>query len=233
MTRQGRTAHELGGGQVFGVQDPGSAGLDPEDGGGAGVAGKEAQGVATAELQEGAVLDELAAEEFEMECGGLVSPFPEDGDKLSEGEDLGIFSASGGSEHCDVVADDADAEIWIQLAFNHDFGEGLVGVEEEQSSLDDGGMGFGAVCAEGGYESVVVSGGGDYEGGVSGADGGADGLAEAVEQGGVIFVKEEGVAGRVRQAGGWDGLWSLSVDAARLIVVIQPGNIFLTDGHFL
>ena len=88
------------------------------------------------------------------------------------------------------------------MALNHDFGEGLVGVEEEQASLNDGGMGFGAACAEEGYESVMVGGGGDYEGGVSGADGGADGLTEAVEQGGIIFVKEEGVAGRVRQGGG-------------------------------
>ena len=41
---------------------------------------------------------------------------------------LWTFSASGGGEHCNVVADDADAEIWVELAFNHDFGEGLVGV---------------------------------------------------------------------------------------------------------
>jgi hypothetical protein len=190
-----------GGWEVFGEENPGSAGLDFDDGGGAGVAGEEAQGVATAELQEGAVFYELAAEQFEMECGGLVSPLPEDGNQLSVGEDLGTFSASGGGEHCDVVADDTDAEIRVELALNHDSGEGLFGVEEEQASLNDGGMGFGAAGAEEGYESVVVSGGGNYESGVSGADGGADGLTEAFEQGGVIFVKEEGVAGRVRRRG--------------------------------
>lgn len=107
---------------------------------------------------------ELAAEQFEMECSGLVSPLPEDGDQLSVGEDLGAFSASGGSEHCDVVAHDTDAEIRVELALNHDSGEGLFGVEEEQASLNNGGMGFGAACAEEGYKSVVVSGGGDYDG---------------------------------------------------------------------
>lgn len=187
-----------GGWEVFGEKKPGAAGFDFEDGGGAGVAGKEAQGVATAELQAGGVFDELAAEEFEMECSDLVSALPEDGDQLPEGEDLWISSAGGGGEHCDVVADDADAEIRVELTFNHDFGEGLFGVEEEQTSLDDGGMGVGAICAEVGYESVVVSGSGDYDGGVSGADGGADGLADAVEQRGVVFIEDEGVTARVR-----------------------------------
>jgi len=141
------------------------------------------------------VFDELAAEQFEMECGSVVSALPEDGDQLPVGEDPGFVSASGGAEHFDVAADDAHAAPRLELTVDHDFGEGLFGVEEEQASLDDGGMGVGAVCAEEGYESIVVSGGGDYDGGVSGADGGADGLAEAVEQGGVIFVKEEGMAG--------------------------------------
>jgi len=165
------------------VKDPGSASLDFYDGGGAGVAGEEVQRVATAELHEGAVFDELAAEQFEMECSGLVSALPEDGDQLSVGEDLGVSSASGGREHFDVVADGAHAAIGIELTVDHDFGEGLFGVEEEQASLNDGGMGVGAACAEGVGKSVVVSGGGDYEGRVSSTDGGADGLAEAVEQG--------------------------------------------------
>lgn len=95
------------------MEDPGSAGLDSDDGGRGGVGRKEAQGVATAELQAGAVFYELAAEEFEMECGDLVSSLPQDGDQLSEGEDLGLFSASGSSEDCDVVAHDADAEIGV------------------------------------------------------------------------------------------------------------------------
>jgi hypothetical protein len=212
------------------VQDPGSAGLDSDDGRRAGVSGEEMQRVATAELHEGPVFDELAAEEFEMECCDVVSALPEDGDQLSVSEDLGIISASGGSEHFDVGADDADAAIRVKLTVDHDFGEGFFGVEEEQASLDDCGMGVGAVCAKGVGKSVVVSGGGDYEGGVSGTDGDADGLAQAVEQGGVIFIKDE------RVAAGKSGSLGRIADAGRSCncahVEIQPGNIVLTDDHF-
>ena len=179
------------------MEDAGSAGFDVEDGGGGGVAGEEVQGVAAAKLQEGAVFYELAAEQFEMECGGLVTALPEDGDQLSEGEDFGFGSAGGGGEHCDVVPHDADAELRVELSVDQDSGEGLFGVEEEEASLDDSGVGVGAVFAEEGYESVVVLGGGDYEGGVSRADGGADGPAESVEESGVVLVKDEGVAAGV------------------------------------
>lgn len=158
------------------------AGTDSEDGAGAGVvAGKEAQGIATTE-SHGGVFGELTTEQLEMERCGLVSPLPEEGDQLSEGEDVGIFSVSGGEERGNVVPQDRHAAIRVQLTVNDDSGENLVCVEEEQASLNDGGMCVGAALAEVGCEPVVVSGGGNHDGGVTGADGAADGLAEAVEQ---------------------------------------------------
>jgi hypothetical protein len=216
--------------EVFGEKKPGSAGADCEDRGGAGVAGEEVQRVATTELHEWPVFDELAAEEFEMECCDLVSALPEDGDQLSVGEDLGIRPTSGVREHFHVVTHGVDAAIRVELTVHHDFGEGFFSVEEEQASLDDGGMGFGAACAKEGYESIVVSGSSDYDGGVSGADRGADGLAEALEEGGVIFIKDEGVAAGRSGSLGRIVIAGRSCDCAH--VAIRPGNIVLTDDHF-
>jgi hypothetical protein len=133
-----------------------------------------------------------------MERCGLVPPLPKEGNQLSEGEYVGIFPMSGGEECRNIVSYDGGTALRVELTVNDESGENLIGIEEEQASLDDGVMGFAASRTEVGYESVVVSCGCDDESGVTGADSGADGLAEGVEEGGVVFVEEESVAGVVR-----------------------------------